>query len=82
LGREWLKDAYAEDIRFLDDQMQVGGSERLRWASAGSGVSGISFLHTRGTTFLLFTTIVDDGFEDVYMETLEYTISSYAIPEP
>src|SRR5690606_7523860 len=82
LGREWLKDAYAQDMRFLDDRVQPDGSERLTWTSAASDMSGISFLEARGTTFLLFTAMYDNEFEDVYLETLEYTISSYTIPEP
>lgn len=82
LGREWLKDAYAQDMRFLDDRVQPDGSERLTWTSAASDMSGISFLEARGTTFLLFTAMYDNEFGDVYLETLEYTISSYTIPEP
>lgn len=78
---ELLRNFYAQDIRITDDRMQTDGSERLTWFSPGGGYSGISFLETRGTTFLLFTTMVDDEYDEVYAETLEYTISSYTVPE-
>jgi hypothetical protein len=81
LARDLLHTFYAPDIQILDDQVQADGSERLIWQSPGGDYSGISFLETRGTTFLLLTTMYDNEFEDVYIDTLEYTISSYTIPE-
>lgn len=81
LALELLHSFYAPDIQILDDQVQADGSERLIWQSPGGDYSGISFLETRGTTFLLLTTMYDNEFEDVYIDTLEYTISSYTIPE-
>jgi hypothetical protein len=78
---ELLRTYYAEDIRITDDQVQADGSERLTWHSPSGNYSGISFLETRGTTFLLLTTMYDNDFEDYYLDALEYTISSYAIPE-
>lgn len=78
---ELLRDYYATDINILGDQVQPDGSERLIWTSPGGEYSGTSFLETRGTTFLLFTTMYDDAFEDVYLETLDYTIGTYEVPE-
>ena len=78
---ELLHEFYADDIRITDDQVQADGSERLTWESPGGGYRGISFVETRGTTFLLFTIMYDDGFEEVYFDTLDYTVSSYAVPE-
>ena len=80
-GLELLREYYASDIRILDDQIQPDGSERLIWESPGGDYSGTSFLETRGTTFLLFTTMYDNPYEDAYLETLNYTISTYDIPE-
>ena len=80
-GLELLRSSYAEDIRILDDQVQPDGSERLIWTSSGGGYSGTSFLETRGTTFLLFTIMHDDEYEDVYTGTLNYTVETYTIPE-
>jgi hypothetical protein len=76
-----LKEAYASDIQISDDQVQPDGSERLTWRSPGDGYSGISFLETRGTTFLLFSVIWDDPYEGSYWDSLNYTIESYVVPE-
>lgn len=76
-----LRDFYAEDLTVTEDQVQADGSERLTWQSQSGDYSGISFLETRGTTFLLFTVMWDNPFEEVYFETLDYTVSSYAVPE-
>ena len=77
---ELLKTYYASDIRITDDQVQSDGSERLIWNSPSGNYSGISFLETRGTTFLLFSVLWDNPFEDSYFDALDYTISSYDVP--
>jgi hypothetical protein len=78
---ELLKEFYASDIQISDDTVQPDGSERLTWRSASGDYSGISFLETRGTTFLLFSVVWDDAYEDAYLDTLLYTIESYDVPE-
>lgn len=80
-GLNLLKEVYADDIQISDDQVQPDGSERLTWSSPSGAYSGISFLETRGTTFLLFSVLWDDPFEDVYYDTLNYTIETYDVPE-
>lgn len=76
-----LKDIYASDIQISDDQVQPDGSERLTWRSPSGEYSGISFLETRGTTFLLFSVLWDDAYEDYYYNTLNHTIGTYDVPE-
>lgn len=76
-----LREFYAEDINISNDQVQADGSERLTWQSQSGDYSGISFLETRGTTFLLFTVMWDKPYEDVYFDTLDYTVGSYTVPE-
>jgi hypothetical protein len=78
---ELMKEFYAGDIQVSDDQVQPDGSERLTWHSPSGGYSGISFLETRGTTFLLFSSIWDDPYEDDYLDSLRYTIETYDVPE-
>lgn len=78
---ELLRNYYATDIRIHSDEVQPDGSERLIWSSPGGDYSGTSFLETRGTTFLLFTTMYDNPFEEYYLDTLNYTIDTYDIPE-
>jgi len=78
---ELLKEFYAEDIQISDDQVQPDGSERLTWQSPSGEYSGISFLETRGTTFLLFSVVWDDAYEDAYLDSLIYTIDTYDVPE-
>lgn len=78
---ELLRSYYATDIRIHSDEVQPDGSERLIWSSPGGDYSGTSFLETRGTTFLLFTTMYDNPFEEYYLDTLNYTIDTYDIPE-
>lgn len=80
LALQLLHNSYAPDVRILDNRMQPDGSERLTWTSSSGDYSGISFFETRGTTFLLFTAMYDRQYEDVYLDPLEYTISSYAAP--
>jgi hypothetical protein len=75
-----LKEVYASDIQINDDQVQSDGSERLTWSSPSGAYSGISFLETRGTTFLLFSVLWDDAYEDYYYDTLDYTIGTYDVP--
>jgi hypothetical protein len=77
---ELLKNYYASDIRISDDRVQPDGSERLTWHSRNGDYSGVSFFETRGTTFLLFTTMYDNPYEDIYLDVLNYTISTYVIP--
>ncbi len=77
---ELLKTFYADDIRVTDDQVQEDGSERLIWNSPSRDYSGISFFESRGTTFLLFTVMYDNTFEDLYYDVLDYTVSTYDVP--
>lgn len=77
---ELLNSYYAADIVITNDQVQPDGSERLTWYSPGGDYRGVSFLETRGTTFLLFTVMYDTPFEDTYLDVLEYTVSSYSVP--
>ncbi|MDX1663921.1 MAG: hypothetical protein R3272_09015 [Candidatus Promineifilaceae bacterium] len=77
---ELLREYYANDITIIDDQVQADGSERLVWESRSGDYSGISFFETRGTTFLLFTVMYDNPFEEIYLPTLNHTIESYTIP--
>lgn len=78
---ELLRSYYATDIVIQSDQVQPDGSERLIWNSPSGDYSGTSFLETRGTTFLLFTTMYDNPFEEFYLDTLNYTIDTYDLPE-
>jgi hypothetical protein len=75
-----LREFYADDIRITDDQVQPDGSERLTWDSPSGDYSGISFLETRGTTFLMFSVLWDNPFEANYFDTLDYIISTYTTP--
>jgi hypothetical protein len=80
LALELLRNYYATDIRITSDEVQPDGSERLIWNSPGGDYSGASFFETRGTTFLLFTVMYDNPFEDIYLDVLNYTIGSYDVP--
>lgn len=75
-----LRQFYASDLRVISDQVQPDGSERLIWNSPGGGFTGTSFFESRGTTFLLFTTVYNDDYEAIYLDVLNYTISTYVIP--
>ncbi len=75
-----LKNFYAEDIKITGDKVQADGSERLSWNSPSGDYSGVSFFESRGTTFLLFTVMYDNPYEDAYLDTLDYTISTYDVP--
>jgi hypothetical protein len=75
-----LRDFYATDIVITDDQVQPDGSERLTWNSPSGNYSGISFLESRGTTFLMFSVVWDNPYEVDYCDTLDYTISASGTP--
>lgn len=75
-----LKNFYADDIKITGDKVQPDGSERLTWNSPSGDYSGVSFFESRGTTFLLFTVMYDNPYEDTYLDTLNYTISTYDVP--
>lgn len=80
LALELLRNYYAKDIKITSDEVQPDGSERLVWNSPGGDYSGVSFFETRGTTFLFFTVMYDNPFEDVYLDVLNYTVGSYDVP--
>lgn len=75
-----LRSYYASDIRITGDKVQPDGSERLTWNSPSGDYSGVSFLETRGTTFLMFTVMYDNPYKQTYIDTLDYVISTYAVP--
>ncbi len=75
-----LRNFYAEDIKITGDKVQPDGSERLTWYSPSGEYSGVSFFESRGTTFLLFTVMYDDAYENTYLDTLDYIISTYDVP--
>jgi hypothetical protein len=77
---ELLREFYAEDIRITDDQVQPDGSERLIWNSPSGEYTGWSYFETRGTTFLLFTLIYDNAYEDIYFDVLNDIVGTYDIP--
>jgi hypothetical protein len=60
--------------------VQPDGSERLTWNSPSGNYSGISFLESRGTTFLMFSVLWDNPYEADYFDTLDYIISTYTTP--
>ncbi len=70
----------ANDIKITGDKVQPDGSERLTWESRSGGFSGISFFETRGTSFLMLSWLVNEGYEDVYGPVFDGTLASYAIP--
>ncbi|RMF50402.1 MAG: hypothetical protein D6755_01195 [Anaerolineae bacterium] len=75
-----LRNFYADDVKITGDKVQPDGSERLTWSSPSGEYSGVSFFESRGTTFLLFTVMYDDAYQDTYLDTLDYIISTYDVP--
>ncbi|MDX1435936.1 MAG: hypothetical protein R3335_03940 [Anaerolineales bacterium] len=77
VARDLITNFYAGDVEITNEEIQEDGSVRLTWNSPGDAFSGNSFYETRGTTFLLFTIMWDDEYEDVYFPILDYTVGSY-----
>lgn len=71
-----------KDITITGDQLMDDGSERLTWYSESGGYSGASYFETRTgrTTFLMFTIEWLDDAKDLYFDTLNQIVESYAIP--
>jgi hypothetical protein len=80
-AQDLITNFYAEDAEVTDEEVQADGSVRLTWTSPENEFSGNSFYETRDTSFLLFTIMWDDEFEDVYFPILDYTVGSYVGPE-
>lgn len=69
----------ANDIVVSEEVPQEDGSVRLTWTSAGSGLAGQTFYEVRnGTTLLLFTVAFDSTLSDVYLDVVNYTVSTYS----
>jgi hypothetical protein len=68
-------------ISISDTSMMNDGSERLAWASASGGDSGISFLEVRNqTTLLVFTVEWMNGYKSQYFDLLDRVVASYTVP--
>jgi hypothetical protein len=68
----------ANDIVVSEEVAQDDGSIRLSWTSAASGLSGQTFYEVRnGTTLLLFSVAFDSTLSDVYLDVVNYTVSTY-----
>ena len=81
-ARALLADYYnLTDIRYTSDVVQADGSERLTWYSTNSGLDGVSFFETRGTTFLLLTWVVSNDYYDTYLPVWADMVNSYVIPQ-
>jgi hypothetical protein len=77
-----LKEFYKlDDIKVTSDQVQGDGSERLDWASAGSGLRGESFFETRGTTFLLLTWAAIESDYDTLIPVWSNLLDTYQVPQ-
>lgn len=76
-----LQQFYAKDISITDDKVQSDGSERLDWVSKNGGFEGESFFETRGTTFLMWTWVVDSASYDLYNPLWGDIVGSYDIPQ-
>jgi hypothetical protein len=86
LARQILNNVYtngANDIKIPTggDKVQPDGKERLIWTSRSGGYSGISIFETRGTTFLMLSWLVDNGYEEMFGPVFDNTLSSYSIPQ-
>lgn len=69
----------ANDIVVSEEIPQDDGSIRLTWTSAASGLYGQTFYEVRnGTTLLLFTVAFDGTLSDVYLDVVNYTVSTYS----
>jgi hypothetical protein len=71
----------ANDIKITGDKVQSDGSERLTWTSKKGGYSGQSFFETRGTTFLMLSWIVGNGYEEMFGPVFDNTLATYSIPQ-
>ncbi len=68
----------ANDIAVREEVPQDDGSIRLTWTSDASGLSGQTFYEVRnGTTLLLFTVAFDSTLSDVYLDVVNYSVSTY-----
>ncbi|MEW6239904.1 MAG: hypothetical protein AB1564_03750 [Chloroflexota bacterium] len=71
----------ANDIAVSEEVPQDDGSIRLTWTSDGSGFYGQTFYEVRNsTTLLLFTVSFDSTLSDVYLDVVNYTVSTYTTP--
>jgi len=76
-----LQEFYAKDISVTGDKVQSDGSERLDWVSSSGGFEGETFFETRGTTFLMWTWVVNSADYDTYDPLWGDIVGSYTIPQ-
>jgi hypothetical protein len=68
------------DVRVSTDEPLADGRERLTWSSAASGVDGISYFESRGTTFIMLTWIVEQDYTAFYVPLWNEIADSYYVP--
>ncbi len=77
----YLRNAYAEDLKVLDDQVQPDGSERLFWHSDKNHITGLTFFERRGDSTILFLTLASqDDVWDIYEDLFSTILASYTTP--
>lgn len=76
-----LQQFYAKDVSITDDKVQNDGSERLDWVSKSGNFEGETFFETRGTTFLMWTWVVNSDSYDIYNPLWGDIVGSYTIPQ-
>lgn len=76
-----LKEFYDfSDVRVSADETLNDGREKLAWSSAASGVEGISYFESRGTTFIMLMWIVERSATAFYLPFWEEMANSYYVP--
>lgn len=76
-----LKEFYDfSDVRVAADEPLDDGREKLTWSSANSGVDGVTYFESRGTTFIMLTWIVEQGATTFYAPLWDEIADSYYVP--
>ncbi len=77
----YLKEVYASDLKVDDDKVQPDGSEALLWHSDANDITGVTFFERRGSTTILFLTLVSTNDTwNTYFDLFDAVLASYEIP--
>jgi hypothetical protein len=77
-----LRNYYATDIVITQDSILSNGAEQLVWYSPKGKYHGTMLFVTRDEYLLIFGSVVDDDFQDVYAEPLQRFIDNLVILSP
>ena len=74
-----LRNYIAQDIHVTDDRIMANGGEKLIWNSLNGKYHGDTRFIVQDQSLLIYSIVVDDAYDDVYMPVLERILDSFTV---